>query len=137
MNTPTSLSGTFTMLLQGGFTIGMSGFEPLALWIQTRCASRLRYIPKKPCANGWASRLFSRLALRNNRPFYCSYVEQLPTRTVSIALTWGSMRLLPLRPAHHLSSSCTKRTQIFGQLEILVPVCRVLGQCLTHLPFLV
>lgn len=25
--------------------VGMTGFEPAALWSQTRCATKLRYIP--------------------------------------------------------------------------------------------
>ena len=28
------------------FLVGMTGFEPAALWSQTRCATKLRYIPK-------------------------------------------------------------------------------------------
>ena len=27
------------------FLVGMTGFEPAALWSQTRCATKLRYIP--------------------------------------------------------------------------------------------
>ena len=29
--------------------VGKTGFEPAALWSQTRCATKLRHFPKKVC----------------------------------------------------------------------------------------
>ena len=44
---------TGSVLLKNGM-VGVEGFEPPALWSQTRCATRLRYTPTRPfyCLRG-------------------------------------------------------------------------------------
>ena len=34
------------------YLVGAEGFEPPTLWSQTRCATRLRYAPSRPTAQG-------------------------------------------------------------------------------------